>query len=1143
MKNHLLQFLIVCLLLPICTFLLKAGDTLTVQTFTFEDIYKRRGTFLMPPKDQTFSKILMLYTLKCDPKTPWDKYDCGEWDYLTYNMVYSKTGIYDSTKLSRLRYSFGFTTPDTLFYSNTPSQYSIYSKKYNTTIESVKDEITYNITNSEIPAQNQGNKTHVQFTFLSKDLRNLGMKTGNYQKMQFYSTSVGSTLKNLIIKMRSSANQTSSYFENSGFTTVFSGDYTITQSGVQNLVFFTPFNWSQFQNINIDISYEQDPANPVFFDLSSASNSIYSGKEESFLEFESPNDYIDCGNITELNSTSKVTFEAWVNIHNWSNWSSIVNKGDQLCIQTGSKLGDIYCIVRNPNNTYGSASNVVKLNEWNHIAMVFDGSQSTNDKKLKLFVNGQEITLTYTGQIPNQTSSNNSSFTISSNLSATSAINASIDEVRVWNDALSQETISAYKDISLTSSHPNYPALIGYYNFNESQGVIAKDQSNQKNDGRLIGIPRWNSTSAENIFSGIQELQYVPAISLSKGTYTLKIDSTLVSDKINKEQISIVKYKIKANNAIIDTVYYYYPSGWIFSYNSDGSKADSTFVKSDGFYKNDTLNYYSLPFEVLDETEIGRFITPYGINLSLGPNGFTWLYDVTDYEPLLHDSVDFAAGNLQELIDVKFLFIKGTPPRPVKRIDKLWGNMKSYSYKSLSDNTALFEKSFDLLPDAKLFKIKTRLTGHGHNSNDGNFPHCCEWKDNTHYLYSGTDLIASWHIWQTNDCALNPVFPQGGTWPGSREGWCPGDVVKDNDFEVTNYVKNNKITLDYDITKVPSDNLGMGNGNYVVAMQLFEYGDLANNIDAEIYDVIMPSKFDYYSRSNPICSNPIIVIRNNGKDDLTSLDFEYYVKGGFKSNFKWIGKIPTMQIQRIQLPIASSEFWIGDGSNKFVVNISKPNGQSDLNPSNDSFISDFYMPDLLQYTTKVQLKTNLRSEGFSYKVIDVLGNVVVENSSLSVSTLYEISLNLPQGCYTLEVTDFYNYGLSYWAYPDQGSGYLKIVDGTGKDIKVFNPDFGHGVSYSFYVGSYSLVQEPNLDNIVYLFPNPAENELNISLNDISGNINVFVFNQLGEKIQTNQFTVNPNSIVKIATVDFPAGNYIIQIDNGQYKISKKFIKK
>jgi hypothetical protein len=529
--------------------------------------------------------------------------------------------------------------------------------------------------------------------------------------------------------------------------------------------------------------------------------------------------------------------------------------------------------------------------------------------------------------------------------------------------------------------------------------------------------------------------------------------------------------------------------------------------------------------------------------LDLGPEGFTWVYDVTDYEPFLHDSVDFAAGNLQELIDCKFLFIKGTPPRKVNKIHKVWGNMRSISYKNLSDDNQLSKITLDLLPDSKSFKVKTRLSGHGHNSNDGNFPHCCEWKDNTHYLYSGTDLISSWHIWQTNDCALNPVFPQGGTWPGSREGWCPGDVVKDNDFEVTKFARNNQINLDYDITKVPQDNLGMGNGNYVVAMQLFEYGDYSYNIDAEIYDVIMPSSNDHYSRINPICSDPMISIRNNGKEDLTSLEFEYYVQGGLKSTYKWTGKILTMMSEKIQLPVPSSNFWIGDNKNKFVVKISKPNGLTDLNSSNDQFISDFYMPDLLAYTTKVILKTNLRGQHFSYKVTDTQGNIVTSKSNLGNDATYEISLNLPQGCYTLEVTDIYNYGLSYWAYKEQGSGFLKIVDGAGKDIKVFNPDFGRGIKYSFFVGSYSLVQEPNLDNIIYLFPNPAEQVLNLAINDLAGITEISLFDLNGNKLISKTENLIPNSTVSIETNTLSAGTYLIKLTNDSNVITKKFIKK
>ena len=73
------------------------------------------------------------------------------------------------------------------------------------------------------------------------------------------------------------------------------------------------------------------------------------------------------------------------------------------------------------------------------------------------------------------------------------------------------------------------------------------------------------------------------------------------------------------------------------------------------------LPYYGEPFELLEHFEIGRFITPYGINLTLGPQGFTWIFDVTDYAPLLQGQVDLSAGNQQELIDLKFVIDKRNP--------------------------------------------------------------------------------------------------------------------------------------------------------------------------------------------------------------------------------------------------------------------------------------------------------------------------------------------------------------------------------------------------------------------------------------------------------------------------------------------------
>ncbi len=1121
---------------------LFSADTTIVQTFTFEDIYKRRGLFVMPPKTESFSKILILYTLKCDPKTPHDKYNCGEWDYLTSNVVYSKTGRYDSTKIIKKMYSFGFATPDTLFYSKKPVTYTREKARFNTSINSVENPQTFTLPSTDEYKGFSGKSIRLQYYLKSKELRDLGMKTGKYSKLQFTSNSVGKILKNLTISLKSISFTPTTNFDNNQLTTVYKNDYLIAKEGLQDIYFMVPFNWTQLQSLLVDIYYEQDDDTQVAFKTDTTHTGLISNTQQSYLTFENPNDFVYFDDIPELNNAEKFTLEGWVNIKKWSNWSYIFNKNDQIILCTGTEVGKIYCMVRNPDNTYGYATNAVKLNEWAHLAMVFDASQPNNSDKLKLYVNGERLNLFHSGEYPARTSTNSKPFTISGNSHQYAAINASIDDVRIWEDALSQEVISNFRYKTL-ENHPNINALVADLTFSEQKGFTTSSQPPSNVKGILVGMPSWEIVATGNTFNQVQTINSVPALSFSNGDFSIKVDTLINIDTLQKDQLSIVEYKIENNDIKIKDIYYHHPTGWIYNFKFDGTIADSFYVAPDDYFVNKNLEYYSVPAEVIDKTEIGRFITPYGINLDLGPQGFTWVYDVTDYEPLLHDTIDFASGNLQELIDVKFLFIKGTPPRKVNKIHKVWGSFASYLYKDLAADNKLSKVNFDLLPESKSFKMKTRLTGHGHNSNDGSYPHCCEWKDNTHYLYSSQEIIASWHIWQTNDCGDNPVFPQGGTWPRPREGWCPGDVVKDNDFEVTKYVNNNQINLDYDITKVPTDNLGMGNGNYYTAMQLFEYGENAFDLDAEVYEVIMPSNFDYYSRTNPICSSPTIIIRNNSIDNLTSLDFEYYVEGGEKSTFQWTGNIASMTSQKIQLSVPSSNFWIGDGSNKFTVKISNPNGKEDLNTVNDSFTSDFNMPDLLEYSTKIILKTNARGSNFSYKLTDVFGNIIDEKSSLSNNQIYEIPLDLPQGCYTFEVIDNRSYGLSYWAYPEQGSGYLKIVNGNGNDLKIFDPDFGRGIKYSMFIGSYSLVQDANLDDMIYLFPVPTENLLNVSLNDITGNIKVRIFDVLGLEVFNSNYQVEANQLLSIPTDSMKLGSYIIQIENGNRKITKKFVKK
>lgn len=446
-----------------------------------------------------------------------------------------------------------------------------------------------------------------------------------------------------------------------------------------------------------------------------------------------------------------------------------------------------------------------------------------------------------------------------------------------------------------------------------------------------------------------------------------------------------------------------------------------------------------------------------------------------------------------------------------------------------------------MLPETKNLILRSRLTGHGHNSNDGNYPHCCEWKDNTHYLYVNSNQIANWHIWRYFQCGMNPVFPQGGTWPGQREGWCPGDIVYNYDFNLTEYIKNNSITIDYDITPVPENNQGMGNGNYFIAMHLFELSELTHNIDAEIYDVISPNKIQYYSRLNPICANPTIVIRNNGKNSIQSLNFKYSVSGGYEYTYNWTGEIKSLEKDTIILPIEDAHFWLGDNKNKFTVTISNPNVKQDEYQENDSFTTNFELPDLYNNDIIIWYKTNNEPQFYSYEIKDINGNVVFSKTNLEPNKLYKDEIILPDGCYTLEFISMKHTGLSYWAYPDQGSGYLRIYDKKENLLKSFNPDFGAAIIYSFDLGGVTNITDSGFENLIEIFPNPTKDFINININGLNGNATLELFDIYGKLLIHKNITLFNDYSDKIDLKSFSSTIFFLRFYNDNFDVVKQII--
>lgn len=1111
-------------------------DTVIVQTLTFDSITTRRGEWTFPSDTNEYRKILMLYTLKCDPATTQDNFDCGEWDYLTYTYLYDNTGNYDSTKVERGHYYINNRYEDPINYVNTATfNYNQWWDRFinytNTSNENFYTVGTGTNSSSE-PLGNGRKRNKVQVLWLASELTAAGLTAGSIDKLQLDLQQLGTELKHLRIAAKHTATTSLSAFDSNGFSELYHRNTTFQTVGINSINLTNSFTWDGTSNLLLELSFDNTTAlaasSILNASITPASSVVYQTESDNYLNVENGN-YIE----TTLND---YTFGDEITISFWSNGDAATLPANTSILEGFDSLNNRIIGIHHPWSNeqiywdQGTGSGYDRINKsatvaeykgnWVHWAFTKNATTGV----MNIYKDG---TLWHTGTGKTSDIGRINRFRIGVSADGNWVWTGKLDDVRIWNKEISQATIQAWMNKNLDPTHPDYSNLVLYYNFDGSNNIV--DQSSNSYDG-MPSIPNMVQPHDE-IFKNMATSTERMNMTFVQGTYTSTIDSVLVVDTIPTNPVCIAEYSAAGRKFVINNLSYGWAEGYTYTYNPMGMMIDSVWNAGTNQIVNDSIHYYETPYEVINRYEIGRYITPYGIGLSLGPNGFTWVFDVTDYAPLLQGDVELSAGNQQELIDLKFMMIKGAPSRKVEQIDRIWGQSGSHSYRNLDDDVVLANTTIPLAPNTSTYKVKTRITGHGHNSTTGNYPHCCEWRDNTHYFHVNGNQVDDWHVWQTNDCALNPVYPQGGTWLGSREGWCPGDIVKEHEIEITPHVTGNTVDLDYSITPVPANNTGMGNGSYVMGMHLIQYGAATYSLDAEIYEILSPTTADYYSRNNPLCRDLQVIIRNGGSTALTSLDITYGVSGGQTETYTWTGNLAFMETEIVTLPVPHLGFWVGDGMHKFTATVSNPNGGTDQRTENDQMQSEYNIPDNYANGIRLFFRTNNRPTENSYTLTDQDGMVYVSRSNMPSNTTFIDTLNLAPGCYTLEVLDTGNDGLAYWADPNAGSGFVRLMHPSLPfSLRSFNAEFGRKLTYSFSIDM-TLSQDDLPEEEVYskVYPNPNNGSFQVELSGYHGNTSLELFNAMGQSITQRSLVLDVPTMESFDLKDLPAGVYLLKI--------------
>ena len=1143
MKNNYGLLLVLCLF-TFTSFSQQPGDEIEIQTIEFDGfpvgegwLAPREGYFdFSSIEGLDFEKIYIKYKLKCDPtQNP----NCGEWDYLSYLKVieHTGTGLHPSYLIGGLE---GLTPPTFSYMNDLAWEYTPRFEK--TIVFDDPEALTeHQVGNGTLPVSDPFNasldESQVQYLFRQSELITAGLTAGDITGMQFNILDAGGEMQNMRISIKAtSQNELQEEIDLTNFTEVYAKDTFFAATGWQQLDFPTFFDWDGTSNIIINVAFTgKAGSNAVSLNGSNYDWNCTSqaATTDSYFNFNGP-DKIEIPSDNLGGIQDEITISFWVNGNEEQPQKDNVFDARDA---GGNRVLNVH-LPWNDQRIYWDAGDETEYDRiskettsvtqykgtWNHWAFTKNAATGV----MNMYLNG---VLFHTGSGRTRSIGNIDKFILGRGpwWNADNFYDGKLDDFQIWSKELDAATITAWMHKDIDASHPNIEDLKVNYKFDEVTSGYETPEVVSSTNTSLYGVPQLRHYNGEH-FKNFSTSTTRPNIKFNRNTSTFEVDSHIVVDSISKGKVVVEKYLQLTSGEIpvLDETLYVNPTYYNnYVYDNNLVAIDSTAVTPDVTLTLEQIQYNTTTpgDEIVIPWEIGRYITPYGIGLSLGDDGWTWIFDVTDFQHLFQgDNVRIQAGNFQELLDMKVVFKVGTPARDLIGIKNLYSG--SYSLNNFDDKVVNTTVVLD--PDAEMFSVKSTLTGHGFGSGNN----CAEFCDNTHrVLVNGIEQY-SWQIMQ--ECGENPLYPQGGTWMYDRAGWCPGTPATVQNLDITPFINvgtDNSIDIDYNIDHDP-------NGNYITEIFFVEYGSPNFNNDVSLEEIIAPNLFKLYTRYNPTCGKPIIKIKNTGENTLETVTINYGVEDSDVYTFEWAGSLAFLEEVIVNLPaIEVANYY--EGLTNFVVTLSNPNGTVDQYEFNNTLTSQFEIAPIHEQQMIVEFRTNSRPFENSYKVFDTNGNVVFERYFEYRNTTHNDLVNLPLGCYDLVVYDTGGDGMNNWP-RNHGDGLIRLKNYNGSTITTLEKSFGESIKYSFRNDAVlAVLSVEETKNVVFsIHPNPVNDAFTISMLNSTDSFSIELYSITGKLFYKEDIANATNHTVDVSNLSY--GVYLVHLkgENGVTQVQK-----
>jgi len=215
------------------------------------------------------------------------------------------------------------------------------------------------------------------------------------------------------------------------------------------------------------------------------------GKIGKAISFDGSNDFVDCGDNPAFNLGGTKTVEFWAKFPVNEIDKRIIAfpvefAGAPIIVQHGLKVSAVEIVNASSSAGRTTSNNVITLNQWHHIAAVYDGVSSANTK---IYIDGISESV---GSTPWNYYSKSGNVFIGGRQDNSAHFNGSIDNIRVYSRALTPAEILA--------------------NYNEAQDTTPPSRSNGSPTGVL------SSGTTETTISLTTDEQATCKYSTSPGT-------------------------------------------------------------------------------------------------------------------------------------------------------------------------------------------------------------------------------------------------------------------------------------------------------------------------------------------------------------------------------------------------------------------------------------------------------------------------------------------------------------------------------------------------------------------------------------------------------------------------------------------------